>query len=76
MIQIPQATIDELVTLRSDARQSAEAFTEAVAAQAEQYDIPKGALRRYVCAKEKDDLSKLDAEADALATILDRAETA
>ena len=75
-MQIPKATIEELTTLRANARMSAETFTEAVREQAEKYDIPKGALRRYVCAKEKDDLSKLDAEADALATLLDRTETA
>ena len=76
MIQIPANTIEELKTLRADARLAAENFTEAVAAQAEQYDIPKGALRRYICAAEKGDLQKLDAEADALATLLERAEAA
>ncbi|NCC28222.1 MAG: hypothetical protein EOM22_08780 [Gammaproteobacteria bacterium] len=70
-MNIDKATIDELVTLRSDARMSAETFTEAVKEQSEKAGISKGALRRYVCALEKDALDSLDAEASDLATLLE-----
>jgi hypothetical protein len=62
--------IDELVTLRADARMAAENFSEAIANLAKEHDVPKGALRRYVCAKEKDALDKLIEESDALETML------
>jgi hypothetical protein len=68
--RIPQATIEELVTLRSDARISAENLTAAIAAQAEKYAISKGALRRYVCALESDAMDKLDSEAEDLARLI------
>lgn len=75
-MQITKATIDELMTLRANARMSAETFTEAVKEQAEKHSVSKGALRRYVCALEKDEIEKLDAEASDLAVLLDRAEAA
>jgi hypothetical protein len=70
-MNIEKATIDELVTLRADARMSAEAFTEAVKEQSEKAGISKGALRRYVCALEKGALDSLDAEASDLANLLE-----
>ena len=63
--------IDELVTLRAEARMSAENFSEAIADAAKNHDMPKGALRRYICAKEKDKLAELNEEADALASMLE-----
>jgi hypothetical protein len=67
---IPNATIDELTALRSDARQSAENFSEAIKVQAEKHNVSKSALRRYICALEKDDIAKLDSESLDLATLL------
>jgi len=63
--------IDFLVSLRSDARMAAETFTEAIAAQAEKTGISKSALRRYICAKEKDALESLNTEKDDLETLLE-----
>jgi hypothetical protein len=71
-LNIETAVIDELVTLRADARMSAESFTEAVKEQSEKAGISKGALRRYVCALEKDKLDSLDAEASDLANLLEK----
>jgi len=68
---IDQATIDELVELRTSARLAAETFTEALAAQSETHDIRKGALRRYICAREKDQLADLDLEATDLAKLME-----
>lgn len=65
------AHIDELVTLRSDARLAAEAFTEAIAAQSEKTGISKSALRRYICAREADKLEGLAAERDDVETLLE-----
>lgn len=68
---IDQATIDELTTLYADSRMSAENFTEACKAQAEQHKISKGALRRFIAAKHKDKLDTLNGEAQDLATLLE-----
>ncbi len=62
--------IDELVTLRASARLAAEDFSEAVKDAAKNHEIDKAALRKYICAKEKDQLDKLNGEADALAQLL------
>jgi hypothetical protein len=70
---IDKATINELVSLRSDARMSAENFTEALKEQAEKHLIAKGALRRYVCALEKDALEALDAEQSDIANLMEKA---
>ncbi len=70
---LTDATIEELCVLRADARQSAENFTVAIAEQAEAHGISKGALRRFVCAKEADKLEGLDSEAADLATLLEMA---
>lgn len=48
-------------------------FTLAIAEQAEHHGISKGALRRFVCAKEADKLEGLDSEATDLATLLEMA---
>jgi hypothetical protein len=71
---IDKATIDELVTLRADARLSAENFSEAIKAQAEKHEITKGALRRYICALEKDALESLSDEQSDLEALLEKAE--
>lgn len=68
---LTQAHIDELVTLRSDARLAAGTFTEAIAAQSEKTGISKSALRRYICAKEKDALESLSTEKDDIETLLE-----
>lgn len=63
--------IDELVQLRASARLAAEDFTEAVKAAAESHEIPKGALRRYIQAREKDKMQDLDAESAALMALIE-----
>lgn len=68
---IDQATIDELITLRRDAKISAENFTTAVAEQSEKHDIAKSALRRFVCAAEACKLETLNTETDTLAQLLE-----
>ena len=64
------AHIDELVQLRSSARLAAEDFSEAIKETAKKHNINKSALRRYISAKEKDVLDKLDNEASSLATLM------
>jgi hypothetical protein len=66
--------LDELVTLRADARLAAESFTLAIAEQSEKAEISKSALRRYVCAKEAGKLDTLNGEAEDLASLLENAE--
>ena len=70
---LTNAIIEELCMLRADARQSAENFTVAIAEQAERHSLGKGALRRFVCAKEAGKLEELDAEAEQIATLLEMA---
>jgi len=71
MKKLSQEHIDELVQLRASARLAAEDFTEAVKAAAEKHEIPKGALRRYIQAREKDKIADLDDESTALAALLE-----
>lgn len=68
---IDQATRDELVALRADARLAAESYTDAIAAQAEKHDVSRSALRRYVNALEADRLADLDTEATDLANLME-----
>ena len=70
---LTSAHIDELVALRASARLAAEDFSEAIKAAAETHDVNKSALRKYISAKEKDQLDKLDDESDALAALLESA---
>lgn len=65
------AHIEELVTLRADVRLAAESFTEAISITAGKAGISKSALRRYICAKEKDALDSLNTEKDDLETLLE-----
>ena len=68
---IDQATIDELAELYAASRGAAEAFSTAVAAQAEKHDISKSALRRFIAAKYADKLYTLNGEAEDLAKLLE-----
>jgi hypothetical protein len=68
---ISQATIDELVLLRSQSRMAAETFSEAIAAQADAHTLPKAALRKYVSALEAAKLEKLDDEMEALKALIE-----
>ena len=70
---LTSAHIDELVQLRASARLAAEDFSEAIKAAAETHDVNKSALRKYISAREKDQLDKLDDESDALAALLESA---
>lgn len=69
---IDQARIDELVSLRSDARQSAENYSEAIKNVADTADIRPAALRKYINAREADKLGDLDTEAAHLANLLEQ----
>lgn len=70
---IPSDILDELVVLRTKAKDAAANFTEAVKAQAEDHEIGKGALRRFVCAVEMADSEKMaqfEAEIEAIQRLL------
>lgn len=68
------AHIEELCTLRTDAKLAAESFSEAIKAQAEKYGLSRSALRRYVCARVDDRLEALDTEANDLSHLLETAQ--
>ena len=65
------AHITELCELRASAKAAAEMFTVAIAEQAEKSSLGKGALRRYICAREADKLEGLAAERDDVETLLE-----
>ena len=65
------AHIEELCTLRTDAKLAAESFSEAIKAQAEKCGLSRSALRRYVCARVDDRLEALDTEANDLSHLLE-----
>lgn len=58
MFILPEV-LDELVTLRTKAKDAATSFTEAIKAQAKDHEVGKGALRRFVCAVETADSEKM-----------------
>lgn len=64
------AHIEELCTLRTDAKLAAESFSEAIKAQAEKCGLSRSALRRYVCARVDD----RDTEANDLSHLLETAQ--
>ena len=65
------AHIEELCTLRTDAKLAAQTFSEAIQAQAEKCGLSRSALRRYVCARADDRLEALDTEANDLSHLLE-----
>jgi hypothetical protein len=65
------AHITELCELRASAKAAAEMFTTAIAEQAEKSSLGKGALRRYICAREADKLEGLADERDDVETLLE-----
>ena len=65
------AHITELCELRASAKAAAEMFTTAIAEQAEKSSLGKGALRRYICAREADKLEGLAAERDDIENLLE-----
>jgi hypothetical protein len=65
------AHIAELCELRASAKAAAEMFTVAIAEQADKSSLSKGALRRYICAREADKLEGLAAERDDVETLLE-----
>lgn len=66
--------IDELVALRSSAKMAAETYSEAITNQSELNGVRKGALRRYINAKEAGRLAELDTEASDIANLLESAQ--
>lgn len=67
---LTQAHIEELCTLRADAKLSAQTFSEAIQAQAEKCGLSRSALRKYICARVDDRLDALDTEASDLTHLL------
>jgi len=65
--------IEELCALRTDAKLSAESFSEAIKAQSERCGISRSALRKFICARVDDKLEALDTEANDLAHLLETA---
>lgn len=68
------AHIEDLCTLRTDAKLAAQTFSEAIQAQAEKCGLSRSALRRYVCARADDRLEALDTEANDLSHLLETAQ--
>lgn len=69
--EIPQATLDELVRLKEEARVAAKDYGLAIEAQAQRYRVRKAALRAYVAALHKDALYELSRVADDLCALID-----
>ena len=68
--EIPDKIITELRECRRRAKDFAQAFSEAVKAQAEKYGIAPGALRKYVCALEDDTVERVADETADLERLL------
>lgn len=71
---LTQAHIEELCTLRTNAKLAAESFSEAIKAQSERSAISRSALRKYICARVDDRLEALDTEANDLSHLLETAQ--
>jgi hypothetical protein len=70
--KIPEATIKDLVNLRTMARAAATAFNEAIAGVVETYEVEdRVGLRRYVCALEDDKVEKLSRFVDTVAGLIE-----
>jgi hypothetical protein len=69
--ELPDRVMDELVHVRTVAKDYASAYSEAVKTQAEKYQINVAALKRFIAAKCDDKLAEAAEEADALAKLLD-----
>jgi hypothetical protein len=67
---IPQRVVDELVQVRTVARDYAQSYSDAIKQQAERFGIPVGALKRYVAAVADDKLDDARDEVDALEKLL------
>ena len=65
------AHIAELCELRAGAKAAAEMFTTAISEQAEKAGIGKGALRRYICAREAEKIEELASEKDDIESLLE-----
>lgn len=57
--EVPQAVIDELVSAKTAAKDSAGALGDAIKAQAAKYGVKPGALRKYVAACEADKIGEI-----------------
>lgn len=64
--RVPERVIAQLRYACAVAKDHAQAFGDAVDAQAKKYAVNKSALKRYVKALEGDTLPELDAEAEAI----------
>ena len=75
--KIPEATIKELVNLRTMARAAAEAFNEAISGVVGTYEVEdRVGLRRYVCALEDDKIEKLSRFVDTVSGLIEKEDQA
>ena len=68
--EISEAVIDELVQAKTIAKDYAQAFSDAVKAQAEKHGLKVGALKKYVAAREADKLKDVGEEAAELLDLI------
>lgn len=69
--ELPDRVLEELIHVRTIAKDYASSYSEAVKTQAEKYKINVAALKRFIAAKCDDKLAEAQEEADALAKLLD-----
>lgn len=72
--ELPERVIDELMHVRTIAKDYASSYSEAVKTQAEKYKINVAAVKRFIAAKCDDKLQEVSEEADDLARLLDKAD--
>lgn len=68
--EIPQRVVDELVHVRTIAKDYAQSYSDAVKTQGEKHGIPVGALKRYIAALMDDQVQSVQIELDALQGLL------
>lgn len=68
--KVPQRVVDELVRCRTEAKDYAQAYTDAIKAQAEKHKLKPSALKKYVNAIEADKREDLRKEVDDVEKLL------
>lgn len=68
---VPQGVVDELCRTKTIANDYAQAFGDAVKAQAEKHQVKPGALRRYISALVGDKIEEAEAEAEDLTRLIE-----
>jgi hypothetical protein len=70
--EVPEAVISELMEVRQTAKDYAQSYADAVGVQADKFGCNKGALKRFIAARQDDKLKELDEEMTDLARLLER----